>query len=268
MDAIERRVPKLAVVLQPLLQKPPASSPLPTARTSPRTIPSAIPHPTSSDSLEDDEDWFEDQNDVDGLNRSYETLQIQPSPSVSGKGVRVQGFGERVVEALEGLRADDTRTVVQSLQTIANVVDIDCEKFKPYLPLVASQMCSAMDDVNEVIAAYAFGALRAVFMHPELGAFDAFTTLASLINGQGNSVAPLCCADMVTNRATKEELEHALPIILPGVIKACTHRTAAIRQRAFSVLGSSQRVMGLAWMSPHIESLPAVPRAVLSHYAA
>lgn len=254
MDAVERRVPKLADLIRPFLERPP----------SPPTKPAT---PVASASGMDDDEEYEDQN-VASLNRSYESMRIDSTPGKpSSTTTPVRGLGERIVAALEGLRDDDVDVVVDSLKTIASVVEADCEKFTPYLPLVVSQMCSAMDDINENIAANAFWALKVVFNNPSVAVSDAIASLAPMIHGHGNSVAPLFCASIALSRASKSDLEDVLPPVLTGLVEACDNRAPAIRQSALNALGLSQRAMGPEWMRPHVQTLSLAHRQIMNRYA-
>lgn len=254
MDAVERRVPKLADLIRPFLERPP----------SPPTKPAT---PVASASGMDDDEEYEDQN-VASLNRSYESMRIDSTPGKpSSTTTPVRGLGERIVAALEGLRDDDVDVVVDSLKTIASVVEADCEKFTPYLPLVVSQMCSAMDDINENIAAHAFWALKVVFNNPSVAVSDAIASLAPMIHGHGNSVAPLFCASIALSRASKSDLEDVLPPVLTGLVEACDNRAPAIRQSALNALGLSQRAMGPEWMRPHVQTLSLAHRQIMNRYA-
>lgn len=254
MDAVERRVPKLADLIRPFLERPP----------SPPTKPAT---PVASASGMDDDEEYEDQN-VASLNRSYESMRIDSTPGKpSSTTTPVRGLGERIVAALEGLRDDDVDVVVDSLKTIASVVEADCEKFTPYLPLVVSQMCSAMDDINENIAANAFWALKVVFNNPSVAVSDAIASLAPMIHGHGNSVAPLFCASIALSRASKSDLEDVLPPVLTGIVEACDNRAPAIRQSALNALGLSQRAMGPEWMRPHVQTLSLAHRQIMNRYA-
>ena len=254
MDAVERRVPKLADLIRPFLERPP----------SPPTKPAT---PVAAASGMDDDAEYEDQN-VASLNRSYESMRIDPTPGKpSSTTTPVRGLGERIVAALEGLRDDDVDVVVDSLKTIASVVEADCEKFTPYLPLVVSQMCSAMDDINENIAAHAFWALKVVFNNPSVAVSDAISSLAPMIHGHGNSVAPLFCASIALSRASKSDLEDVLPPVLTGLVEACDNRAPAIRQNALNALGLSQRAMGPEWMRPHVQTLSLAHRQIMNRYA-
>lgn len=254
MDAVERRVPKLADFIRPFLERPP----------SPPTKPAT---PVASASGMDDDAEYEDQN-VASLNRSYESMRIDSTPDKpSTTTTPVRGLGERIVAALEGLRDDDVDVVVDSLKTIASVVEADCEKFTPYLPLVVSQMCSAMDDINENIAAHAFWALKVVFNNPSVAVSDAISSLAPMIHGHGNSVAPLFCASIALSRASKSDLEDVLPPVLTGLVEACDNRAPAIRQSALNALGLSQRAMGPEWMRPHVQTLSLAHRQIMNRYA-
>lgn len=254
MDAVERRVPKLADLIRPFLERPP----------SPPTKPAT---PVASASGMDDDEEYEDQN-VASLNRSYESMRIDSTPGKpSSTTTPVRGLGERIVAALEGLRDDEVDVVVDSLKTIASVVEADCEKFTPYLPLVVSQMCSAMDDINENIAANAFWALKVVFNNPSVAVSDAIASLAPMIHGHGNSVAPLFCASIALSRASKSDLEDVLPPVLTGLVEACDNRAPAIRQSALNALGLSQRAMGPEWMRPHVQTLSLAHRQIMNRYA-
>lgn len=255
MDAVERRVPKLADLIRPFLERPPSPPTKPATPVAPAT------------GMDDDEE-YEDQN-VASLNRSYESMRIDHTPGKpsSTTTTPVRGLGERIVAALEGLRDDDVDVVVDSLKTIASVVEADCEKFTPYLPLVVSQMCSSMDDINENIAAHAFWALKVVFNNPSVAVSDAIASLAPMIHGHGNSVAPLFCASIALSRASKSDLEDVLPPVLTGLVEACDNRAPAIRQSALNALGLSQRAMGPEWMRPHVQTLSLAHRQIMNRYA-
>jgi CLIP-associating protein 1/2 len=253
MDAVERRVPKLADIIRPFLERPP----------SPPTKPAT---PDASASGMDADEEYEDQN-VASLNRSYDSMRIDSTPSKPSSTTPARGLGERIVAALEGLRDDDVDVVVDSLKTIASVVESDCEKFTPYLPLVVSQMCSAMDDINENIAAHAFWALKMVFNNPSVAVSDALASLAPMIHGHGNSVAPLFCASIALGRASKSDLEDVLPPILAGLVDACENRASVIRQNALKTLGLSQRAMGPEWMRPHVQTLSLAHHQIMNRYA-
>jgi CLIP-associating protein 1/2 len=252
MEAIERRVPKLAEMLSPFLEAPPSPPSLAVKETT-RDI--------GYDSL-DEQHGYEDQNTT-SLNRSYENMRIEAS---AGKSRNV-GVGERIVEAMEGLRDENIETVVHSLRTIASSAQDSFSHFKPYMPLLVPTVCSAMDDENDLIAAHAYAALRAIFRHREIDTEDAFTALVPLVNTYSASVAPLLCAEMIIETADVSDVKSSLPLLLPSVAGACASKIAAIRQRALRVLGVCQRTFGAQWLLPYVEVLSVTHRAVLAHYA-
>ena len=262
MEAVERRVPKLAEMLRPFLEAPPPPPPAPPPAPAPSPpVVTATMHDVGYDSL-DEEHGYEDQN-MGSLNRSYETMRIEAS---AGKS-RHAGVGERIVEAMEGLRDENIDTVVRSLRTIASSAEDCFAHFKPYMPLLVPTVCSAMDDENELVAAHAYGALRAIFQHREIDTEDAFTALAPLINAYSASTAPLICAHMIIETADAASVESSLPLVLPSVADACASKTVAIRHRALNALGACQRTFGAASLSPYVEALSVTHRAVLAHYA-
>ena len=260
MEAVERRVPKLAEMLRPFLEAPPPPPPPPPPAPSPPVV-TATMRDVGYDSL-DEQHGYEDQN-MGSLNRSYETMRIEASAGKSRKA----GVGERIVEAMEGLRDENVDTVVRSLRTIASSAEDCFAHFKPYMPLLVPTVCSAMDDENELVAAHAYGALRAIFQHREIDTEDAFTALAPLINAYGASTAPLVCAQMIIETADVTSVELSLPLVLPSVADACASKTVAIRHRALNALGACQRTFGAQSLSPYVEALSVTHRAVLAHYA-
>ncbi|OUS48766.1 armadillo-type protein [Ostreococcus tauri] len=249
MEALERRVPKLARVLQPLLEA--AQPPPPKAKT-PKF---KAPNDAGCDSLDDD---YADQN-VTLLNRMYETMKIEASPA------KHRTFGERVVEALEGLRDENVDVVVRSLRDITALVMEDFEQLKPYLKLIVPAMCSTMDDRNELVAAHAFGALNAIFQNPRIDAGDAFTALSPLVSASASSDSPMYCVQTVIDHATTDAED--MDIILPSLARACESKTLAVRQRAFHALGTVQRVFGAEFVSPFVNSMASEHRELIEYYA-
>ena len=249
MEALERRVPKLARVLQPLLEA--AQPPPPTAKT-PKF---KAPNDAGCDSLDDD---YADQN-VTLLNRMYETMKIEASPA------KHRTFGERVVETLEGLRDENVDVVVRSLRDITALVMEDFEQLRPYLKLIVPAMCSTMDDRNELVAAHAFGALNAIFQNPRIDAGDAFTALSPLVSASASSDSPMYCVQTVIDHAMTDAED--MDIILPALARACESKTLAVRQRAFHALGTVQRVFGAEFVSPFVNSMASEHRELIEYYA-
>lgn len=253
MEALERRVPKFASVLAPLVesQPSPAKVKTPIARTHSQT---------RSDSL-DSEQRYEDQN-IATLNRSYETMSIE-SPTMEKR--HVAGFGERVVAALESMRDDNVDTVVRALRTVTVMVGEHREELRPYLKLLVPATCSAMDDTNDLVAAHAFAALNAIFRSRRVDAAEAFECLNPLIAANSTSDAPLLCVELIMEHSGVDT--DGFELIVPALVRACESKSPAVRRRALRVLGFSQRVFGADWTSLFTGSLSAEHRAMVAHYA-
>lgn len=290
--ALERRAPKFADALRPLvdLEKPSSPprvepkvmrtpAPLPrlvaaSAKASIAISPPRLPPPTTDYDSLDDDDEFEDQN-IASLNRSYETMYIEASASKPAGKPRTaedsnQGdIAQRVVEALEGMRNDHSEAIVKGLLAIASAASSDAEQFKMYLALASPRLCAALDDSRPIVAAYAMYAMRRIFVETKnIIARDAFTALAPLLNATDKSVvAPLTCVQLVVERSSRSDLESALPLILRAIANACDSDEISVRQLAFRVFGLSQAALGAAWMAPYVETMPPLHREMVEHFA-
>lgn len=253
MEALGRRVPKFAGVLAPLLEAPPSQPKVKTPIT--RTHSQA-----GSDSL-DSGDRYEDQN-IATLNRSYETMSIESSPFEKRS---VVGLGERVVAALEGMRDDNVDTVVRALRAVTDMVSKHREELRPYLNLLVPATCSAMDDINDLVAAHAFAALNAIFRSRRVDAAEVFECLSPLIAANSISDAPLLCVELIMEHSGVDT--DGFEIIVPALVRACESKSPAVRRRALRVLGLSQRVFGAEWTSLFTGPLSAEHRAMVAHYA-
>ena len=255
MEAVERRVPKLASMLQPFLSAPSSKPETPVKAQTPVSLREAY------NSL-DDADEFEDQN-ITFLNAARETLVSKTSAMKLSR----PSVGEQIVSAMEGLRDDSVETVVRSLRDVESCARSHHGQLKPYLPLIVPTLCSLVDDSIEFVAAHAFAALKTIFSHGDGDLNDAIAALLPLINAYNSSSAPLYCVQTLLKDSGVQEVENVASILLPPVVLACNNMDPTVRHEAVKVLAMCQRTLGKGLISPFTGDLSPVHRGMVDRYA-
>ena len=255
MEAVERRVPKLASMLQPFLSVPSPKPKTPVKAQTPLSV-------HKEHDAFDDVDEFEDQNNAT-LNAARETVISKTSAIKLSR----PGVGEQIVAAMEGLRDDSVETVIRSLRDVESCARSHHGQFKPYLPLIVPTLCSLVDDSIEFVAAHAFAALKTIFSHGDGDLNDAIAALLPLINAYSSSSAPLYCVQTLLEESGAQDVETVASNLLPPVVFACNNLDPTVRHEAVKVLAMCQRTLGKGLIMPFTADLSPTHRAIVDRYA-